>query len=99
MSEPQEWGGKFGALGLIFILPLSVILPQLICSNNQCKTAYIDIPLDIQYYLSLETLTAYLGFLLFLAVVSFLPVGRYVDGQQSRTSRLKYRMNGKYDSK
>ncbi|XP_012150155.1 lamin B receptor isoform X1 [Megachile rotundata] len=94
ISEPQEWGGWIGTLILIFALPLSTILPQLMCTKNQCSFGYFNISTDLNSYVNLEALTAYLGLLLFVSMISIIPIGRKVDGQQSRSGRLQYRLNG-----
>lgn len=92
VSEPQEWGGWFGTLILTFLTPLVTILPQMMCAENQCKFGYLEIPTDLTSYIS--ALTLYLGFFLFVNIVSVVPIGREVDGPQSRIGRLQYRMNG-----
>lgn len=94
ISEPQEWGGWIGTLVLIFVLPLSTILPQLMCTENQCSFGYFNITTDLNSYINLEALAAYFGLLLFVAMISIIPVGRKADGQQSRSGRLEYRLNG-----
>ena len=92
ISEPQEWGGWFGTLILTFLTPLITILPQMMCTENQCKFGYLEVPTDLNSYIS--ALTLYLGFFLFVNIASVVPIGREVDGPQSRIGRLPYRING-----
>lgn len=94
VDKPQEWGGWIGTSLLTFVLPLSIILPQLPCSKERCKLAAIELPTDLESYINLHGLLSYALFLTLLACVSILPIGRLVDGPQSRIGRLKYRMNG-----
>ncbi|KZC06192.1 Lamin-B receptor [Dufourea novaeangliae] len=94
VSEPQEWGGWFGASILILLTPVLVILPQLMCTQQQCKFGYSKIPKDINSYVNLTTFTTYLGFFLFITMISIAPIGKKVDGPQSRIGRLQYRVNG-----
>ncbi|XP_076638714.1 lamin B receptor [Colletes latitarsis] len=94
VNEPQEWGGRFGTFILIFLTPLITILPQLMCTQNQCEFGYPDIPTDLNSYINLEAFATYLGFFLFVTIVSITPIGRKVDGPQSRIGRLQYRLNG-----
>ncbi|KAL6265496.1 hypothetical protein P5V15_002292 [Pogonomyrmex californicus] len=94
VDKPQEWGGWIGTFFLIFILPMSVIVPQLLCSKKQCKFAFIKLSVNLESYLNLYTLLSYVTFLTLLACVSIIPIGKIVDGQQSKIGRLQYRING-----
>lgn len=94
VDKPQEWGGWIGTFFLIFILPMSVIVPQLLCSKKQCKSAFVKLSVDLKSYLNLYTLLSYVTFLTLLACVSIIPIGKIVDGQQSKIGRLQYRVNG-----
>ncbi|XP_053984855.1 delta(14)-sterol reductase TM7SF2 [Hylaeus volcanicus] len=94
IREPQEWGGWFGTLILIFLTPMLTILPQLMCTTDQCKFEYPDIPTDLNSYINLKAFVTYLGFFLFVTIVSITPIGKKVDGPQSRIGRLQYRLNG-----
>lgn len=94
VSEPQEWGGWFGSFMHILLTPLTTILPQLMCTQKQCKFGYPEISTDLNSYINTKAFTAYLGFFLFMAIVSLIPVGKKVDGPQSRIGRLQYRLNG-----
>ncbi|XP_076234062.1 lamin B receptor [Calliopsis andreniformis] len=94
INQPQEWGGWFGTLLLIFLTPLIAIVPQLMCTQDQCKFEYPQIPTDLHSLISLKIFSIYLGFFLFVAIVSMIPIGKKVDGPQSRIGRLQYRLNG-----
>ncbi|KOC64810.1 Lamin-B receptor [Habropoda laboriosa] len=94
VSEPQEWGGWLGALTLIFLSPVLIILPQLMCTENQCTFGYPEIPTNLHSYINFKAFTIYFGFFLFVTIVSITPIGRKVDGPQSRIGRLQYRLNG-----
>lgn len=98
VSEPQEWGGWFGSFMHILLTPLTTILPQLMCTQKQCKFGYPEISTDLNSYINTKAFTAYLGFFLFMAIVSLIPVGKKVDGPQSRIGRLQYRLNGNFCS-
>lgn len=94
ISKPQEWGGWIGALCLIFVLPIAIVLPQIACTNSQCNSSQFRIPTKFESYLNWQATALYAGFLGFLAVVSILPIGRLVNGQQNKSGRLQYRING-----
>ncbi|XP_070524612.1 delta(14)-sterol reductase TM7SF2 isoform X2 [Cardiocondyla obscurior] len=94
VDKPQEWGGWIGTFFLIFILPLFVILPQLLCKKGQCKSALIKPPINLESYLNLYTLLAYVGFLTLLTCFSIIPIGKIIDGQESKIGILQYRVNG-----
>ncbi|XP_011876175.1 PREDICTED: delta(14)-sterol reductase [Vollenhovia emeryi] len=94
VDKPQEWGGWIGTSFLVFILPMSAILPQFLCLKGQCKTALVKLPVKLESYLNLYTPLSYVAFLTLLACISIIPIGRTVDGQQSKTGRLQYRING-----
>ncbi|KAG5341328.1 LBR protein, partial [Acromyrmex charruanus] len=94
VDKPQEWGGWIGTFFLTFILPMSVILPQLLCSKEQCKSALIKLSADVKSYINLYALLFYIAFLTLLAGISIIPIGKIIDGQQSKIGRLRYRING-----
>ncbi|XP_020300602.1 delta(14)-sterol reductase isoform X2 [Pseudomyrmex gracilis] len=94
VDKPQEWGGWIGTSLLILLLPLSIICPQLLCSKQQCKSAYVELPKDLESYINLRALLSYVVFLILLAFVSIIPIGKIVDGQQSKLGILQYRVNG-----
>lgn len=94
VDEPQEWGGWIGTSFLTFILPMSIILPQLLCSKGQCKFARIELPTNLESYINLHGILSYVAFLILLACISIIPIGKTVDGQQSKIGRLQYRING-----
>lgn len=96
LDKPQEWGGWIGTFFLIFILPASIILPQLLCSKGQCKSAYVKLSTDLKFYINLYGLLAYVVFLALLACISIIPIGKIVDGQHSKIGILQYRINGIY---
>ena len=97
ISKPQEWGGWLGALCLIFVLPIAIILPQIACSNNHCyisRLARITKGVKWESYLNLNAILSYTGFLIALGIASIIPIGRLVNGQQTKIGRLQYRING-----
>lgn len=96
VDKPQEWGGWIGTSFLVFILPMSVILPQLLCSKGQCKFALVKLPVNLKSYLNLYALLSYIAYLTLLACISIIPIGKTIDGQQSKIGRLQYRVNGTY---
>jgi len=96
VDKPQEWGGWIGTFFLVFVLPISVILPQLLCSKRQCKSTLVKLSVDVESYINLHTLLSYIAFLTLLACISIIPIGKNVDGQQSKIGRLQYRINGTY---
>lgn len=96
VDKPQEWGGWIGTFFLTFILPMSVILPQLLCSEGQCKYALIKFSADVKSYINLYTLLSYIAFLTLLACISIIPIGKIIEGQQSKIGRLQYRINGTF---
>lgn len=94
VDKPQEWGGIIGTLVLVFIFPMSIILPQLLCSKGQCKFAFLKLPVNLESYLNSHTLLYYIVFLTSLACISIIPIGKTIYGQQSKIGRLQYRING-----
>ncbi|XP_076374754.1 lamin B receptor isoform X2 [Megalopta genalis] len=94
VSEPQEWGGRFGSFILIILTPLLIILPQLMCTQKNCKFGYPKLPEDVNSYINLKAFGTYLGFFLFVALASICPIGKKVDGLENRSGRLQYRLNG-----
>lgn len=96
VDKPQEWGGWIGTFFFVFILPMSIILPQLLCSKGQCKFAYVKLPVNLESYLNLYTLLYYIAFLTLLTCISIIPIGKTIYGQQSKIGRLQYRINGTY---
>ena len=98
VSKPQEWGGWFGVLLLIIIGPLSILLPQFACSNGRCSIAQFRVSKDFKTYLNPNAFLFYAGYLLFVAITYLLPIGRVIDGQQTRIGRLQYRINGNFIS-
>jgi hypothetical protein len=97
LGKPQEWGGWTGALVLIFAIPICTILLQIACSNDHCSPKKLRISLFKEWksLFNLEAFLLYAGFLCFVSIISVLPIGRIIDGQQSRIGRLQYRINGK----
>ncbi|XP_014484853.1 PREDICTED: delta(14)-sterol reductase isoform X2 [Dinoponera quadriceps] len=95
IDQPQEWGGWIGTSLLTFLLPLSMILPQLLCLKGRCRS-YLDVQFttDWRSYINWQGFLVYVVYLTVLACVSILPIGRNVDGQQSKTGKLQYRING-----
>ena len=94
VSEPQEWGGWLGTLFLIILSPMIIILPQLMCTKNECIFGYPKIPTDITLYTNLKSFTANLCLFLFVIIFSTLPIGRKIDGPHTRIGRIQYRLNG-----
>ncbi|KAJ8674040.1 hypothetical protein QAD02_005302 [Eretmocerus hayati] len=96
LNKPQEWGGWLGALLLILSSPVFTLAIQLACSNGHCSSKNFRIPKyrDWRLFVNLEAFLAYGGFLLFVAVLSALPIGKRIDGQQTRSGRLQYRLTG-----
>lgn len=94
LSKPQEWGGWFGALFLILLGPLVILLPQFACSRNHCSVAQFRVKKDLKTYINAHVFLLYAGYLFFVAVMSLIPIGWVVEGQQTRIGRLKYRING-----
>ncbi|XP_008556557.1 delta(14)-sterol reductase TM7SF2 isoform X1 [Microplitis demolitor] len=96
VSKPQEWFGWIGAMLNIILLPCAVLLPQIACHNNKCLLAGFKVPSKLQTYFNGYVALAYGAFLVLVAALSFLPIGRAVDGMQMRSGRLQYRLNGLY---
>ncbi|KAK0082957.1 hypothetical protein PV326_006932 [Microctonus aethiopoides] len=94
ISKPQEFGGWFGALCLIILLPAAIILPQIACLNNKCSIDGYHLPKKWQSYLNLKAFGIYIGYLISIGLISLLPIGKLIDGQQSKIGRLQYRING-----
>ena len=96
ISKPQEWGGWIGALLLILILPIGAIAQQFVCAENYCSFSKFHIPRYKEWksFLNLYAFGSFAAFLAFVSLASMLPIGKVVDGQQSKTGRLQYRING-----
>ena len=100
LSKPQEFGGWFGALILTLLIPVGTILLELACTNSICSSKHLRIPQlkDLKQwrtFLNPQATVWYVIITAFISIASLLPIGRHADGQQCRTGRLKYRMNGK----
>ncbi|CAL7949897.1 unnamed protein product [Xylocopa violacea] len=93
VSNPQEWGGWFGTFVLMFLMPFITILPQLMCTETECKFGYPKIPTSLNYYIDFKIFASYLSLLLFVTIISIIPIGRKIDGPDSRIGRLQYRLN------
>ncbi|CAG2061075.1 unnamed protein product [Timema podura] len=89
-----EFGGWFGALAFIFILPISVLALHLHCNKTSCSFVdnTLNIPLNWQAYFDPMAAAIYLGFVAFLLVLYFLPVGEHIEAVDSRA--VSYRCNG-----
>ncbi|XP_011305217.1 delta(14)-sterol reductase [Fopius arisanus] len=94
IAKPQEWAGWIGALILTVVLPISIILPQVACHNNKCSNTDFRLPMKWQVYLNLQATLYYLGFIIFVGMMSLLPIGKIVDGQENKIGRLQYHVNG-----
>lgn len=96
IQKPREWGGWFGALFLIALMPLGMILPELYFFNLNNNNEPLSIPLERETYFSLESLFIFGGTLLLVALASYIPIGKLAEGQQTRSGvRQMYRLNGK----
>lgn len=96
ISKPQEWGGWFGALLLIFLFPIFTFLLQIACSNGHCSTKNFRIPRIKEWraFFNPEAFLLYAGFIAFVSLISALPIGKRVDGQHTKVGTLQYRMSG-----
>lgn len=97
ISKPKEWGGWFGVLILMLIIPTYTLALQLVCTFNNCrfKNLFLINKNAWKVLFNLNAFLSYAGFVSFVAIMSALPIGRLIDGQQSKTGRLQYRINGK----
>lgn len=94
ISKPQEWGGWFGAMCLTILLPIFIILPQIACYNNKCAIIQFRMPIKWQTYINIYPALGYFGFVTIIALLSMIPIGKIIDGQQNKIARLQYRING-----
>ncbi|XP_058802204.1 delta(14)-sterol reductase TM7SF2-like [Phymastichus coffea] len=96
LSDPQEWCGRFGALFLVLSLPVCILLLQLACMNNHCSMKNFRIPRlrEWKLFLNQNAFLLYAGYLCYIAIMSVLPIGRLVNGQQTKLGILQYRING-----
>ncbi|XP_011145470.1 delta(14)-sterol reductase [Harpegnathos saltator] len=94
IDQPQEWGGWIGTSFLIFLLPISIILPQFLCWKGLCQSDRVQFSTDWRAYINLHGFLTYIVYLTVLACVSVVPIGKNVDGQQSKIGKLQYRING-----
>ncbi|XP_032667096.1 delta(14)-sterol reductase TM7SF2 isoform X2 [Odontomachus brunneus] len=94
IDQPQEWGGWIGTSLLLFLLPLSIILPQFLCSKGRGQSYLVQLSTDWRSYINWRGFLTYFVYLIALACVSIVPIGKNVDGQQSKIGKLQYRVNG-----
>lgn len=94
IDQPQEWGGWIGTFLLLFLMPLSIILPQFLCSERRDQHYLVQLSTDWRSYINLHGFLTYIVYLVALVCVSIIPIGKNVDGQQSKIGKLQYRING-----
>lgn len=94
IDQPHEWGGWIGTSLLLFLLPLSIILPQFLCSKGQGQSYLVQLSTEWRSYINWRGFLTYIVYLIVLACVSIVPIGKNVDGQQSKIGKLQYRVNG-----
>ncbi|KAF7997489.1 hypothetical protein HCN44_006060 [Aphidius gifuensis] len=94
ISKPQEWGGWFGVMCLTIIIPFIIILSQIACSNNKCTIGQFRLPIKWQTYFNIYPTIGYFGLITVIGLISLIPIGRLIDGQQNKIARLQYRING-----
>jgi delta14-sterol reductase len=99
-----QWGGPFGASGIILLLPTLVLALNSLCDGDGCSIFNAHhIPALLQHHLFamrntlLPTLAAEVAWVLFHLFFSLVPLGKKVQGGQLRDGkRLSYQMNGLY---
>ncbi|XP_022258948.1 lamin-B receptor-like [Limulus polyphemus] len=98
-SKKYEMGGPIGAFLMSFLLPALCVFIHLACTNSSCTIKQLPaFPKRLSKYVSRDTAVIYVGWILFQAILTALPVGKVVEGLPVRWkngfSKLKYRMNG-----
>lgn len=81
----------------MLVFPVLAFLLQIACSNGHCSQKNFRIPRigkEWKTYLNTEAFLLYAGFISFVTLISAIPVGKRVDGQQTKIGTLQYRING-----
>lgn len=96
MTKPREWGGRFGTIFCILLLPVIILAPQLACLGpNKCKTASFRISHNWREYLDLKSTLIYAAYIFSIALTTLIPVGKLYDSLENKYGRLQFRDNGK----
>ncbi|XP_076314302.1 delta(14)-sterol reductase TM7SF2-like [Tachypleus tridentatus] len=94
-SKKYEMGGPIGAFLMSLLLPALCVYVHLACTRYSCTIKQLPVFLK---YGSRDPALFYVGWILFQAVLTALPIGKVVEGLPVRCengfSKLKYRMNG-----
>ncbi|XP_014675302.1 PREDICTED: delta(14)-sterol reductase-like [Priapulus caudatus] len=92
----KEFGGAFGALTTMLMLPATVILLYFTCTKGKCVFfKRPELPLQLHAYFNWQATAAYMGWFVAQVLLALLPIGRIVQGQPLRSgNRLSYRLNG-----
>lgn len=95
-DKPQEWAGSFGALLLTLSMQICLPLMQIACMNDHCGFSNFRIPQlsEWKLFINPNAFVLYAGYLVFIAIMSVLPIGKIVASQQSKGDTLQYRING-----
>ncbi|SCU65279.1 C-14 sterol reductase, putative [Trypanosoma equiperdum] len=100
-NRSYEWGGPLGALGMVVLLPLTVIGLNVLCSETSCSVHNVwDLPammllaLDVGVPRLLLALGVELLWMAFHALLYITPVGKQVKGVKlSDGTCLTYNIN------
>lgn len=94
LTKSREWGGWFGTLVMSLMVPVMFLAPQIACTNNRCRSTYFRMPKDWRVFFNPNAFYAYALYIVVVAILSIIPIGRLVDGQHNKSGILKYRING-----
>ncbi|XP_013389225.1 delta(14)-sterol reductase isoform X2 [Lingula anatina] len=91
----SEFGGPVGAFFCIVLLPATVYVINIMCTEKSCTLAIPSIPKKLSNYFDSKAVMIGLGWFVFQVVLAVLPVGKVVSGQPVKgLQRLQYRCNG-----
>ncbi|XP_072031774.1 delta(14)-sterol reductase TM7SF2-like isoform X3 [Amphiura filiformis] len=99
-TRQYEFGGPVGAFLMMIGFPIFSFYLYFACNEKKCQFAYPTIiSLNWRDYYDCTAYEIVLGWLVYQAVMSLLPVGRLVRGMPLRTGvRLQYRLNGFFNA-
>ncbi|KAK9498580.1 hypothetical protein O3M35_003181 [Rhynocoris fuscipes] len=90
----REFGGVFGALILMVLMPAVVIISQLLCTQETCPALPKTIEFPLNGLFDLDASLWYLGYLITQFIFSCIPLGPKIFGAGTKGSELVYRRNG-----
>ncbi|XP_046388886.1 delta(14)-sterol reductase TM7SF2 [Ischnura elegans] len=90
----REFGGLFGVMMIIPLMPLTVLTAHIGLSHGWNEKKFIDWLPWLWTQIDPVGVATYLAFCVIQLILSVLPIGRLVDGLPDKNGRWQYRCNG-----